>query len=116
MSSADATARALLDQEARALLTRIELLAPYALRMPMVSAATVSPAAQSGIETLLMRGRRELSAMVRRFTAWLRGGARPTAAIAQRRFNVLRLPFNTVIRHFDVFAAVLGQRSEHETG
>jgi hypothetical protein len=116
MSSADATARTLLDQEARALLTRIEHLAPYALRMPMVSAATVSPAAQTGIETLLMRGRRDLAASVRRFLAWLRGDARATAAKAQRRFNVLRLRFNTVIRHFDVFASVLGQRSEHETG
>jgi hypothetical protein len=116
MSSADATARTLLDQEARALLTRIEHLAPYALRMPMVSAATVSPAAQTGIETLLMRGRRDLAASVRRFLAWLRGDTRLTAAKAQRRFNVLRLRFNTVIRHFDVFAAVLGQRSEHETG
>src|SRR5262249_17300781 len=114
MSSADATARALLDQEARALLTRIEHLAPYALRMPMVSAATVSPAAQTGVETLLMKGRNDLAAMVRRYLAWLPGAK--TAAQAQKRFNVLRLRFNTVIRHFDVFAAVLGQRSEHETG
>lgn len=116
MSSHDAAARALLAQEARSLLTRIEHLAPYALRMPMVTAATVSPAAQTGVETLLMNGRKDLSAMVRRFLAWLRGKVRPTAAQAQRRFNVLRLRFNTVIRHFDVFAAVLGQRSEHETG
>jgi len=115
MPSADATARALLDQEARALLTRIERLAPYALRMPMVSAATVSPAAQTGIESLLARGRNELAGKVRRFLAWLRGSTRPAAA-AQRRFNLLRLRFNTVIRHFDVFASVLGQRSEHETG
>jgi hypothetical protein len=51
------------------------------------------------------------------YLAWL-GSARrvPTAAQAQRRFNVLRLRFNTIIRHFDVFASVLGQRSEHETG
>jgi hypothetical protein len=54
----DATALALLAQEARALLTRIDRLSPYALTMPMVSAATVSPAAQTGIETLVMRGRR----------------------------------------------------------
>jgi hypothetical protein len=114
--SIDAAARTLLAQEARALLTRIEHLAPYALRMPMVSAATVSPAAQVGVETLLLRGRRDLATMVRRYLAWLRGSQRPSAEQAQRRFNVLRLRFNTVIRHFDVFAAVLGQRSEHETG
>jgi hypothetical protein len=76
----------------------------------------VSPAAQTAVEALLMRGRRDLAAMVRNYLAWLHDDARPTAAQAQRRFNVLRLRFNTVIRHFDVFAAVLGQRSEHETG
>jgi hypothetical protein len=115
--SHDATARALLGQEARALLTRIERLSPFALKMPMVSAATVSPAAQTGVEALLLRGRRELAALVRGYLRWLRAGEHPpTAALAQRRFNVLRLRFNTIIRHFDVFAAVLGQRSEHETG
>lgn len=115
--SDDATARALLAQEARALLTRIERLSPFALKMPMVPAATVSPAAQTGVETLLMRGRRELAALVRQYLGWLRApGTPPPAAQAQRRFNILRLRFNTIIRHFDMFAAVLGQRSEHETG
>ncbi|HET7505026.1 MAG TPA: hypothetical protein VFK02_28605 [Kofleriaceae bacterium] len=113
----DRTARALLAQEARALLTRIERLSPFALKMPMVTAATVSPAAQTGVETLLLRGRRELARMVRAYLAWLgRADPPPTAAQAQRRFNILRLRFNTIIRHFDVFASVLGQRSEHETG
>ena len=112
--SNDATARALLAQEARALLTRIERLSPFALKMPMVTAANVSPAAQTGVEALLIRGRRDLSALVRRFLRWLRG--MPTASDAQRRFNILRLRFNMILRHFDVFASVLGQRSEHETG
>jgi hypothetical protein len=113
--SDDTRARLLLLQEARALLTRIERLSPFALTMPMVTAATVSPAAQTGVETLLMRGRRELSNHVRGYLAWVKR-TRPSAAMAQRRFNILRLRFNTIIRHFDVFASVLGQRSEHETG
>lgn len=113
----DSTARALLAQEARALLTRIDRLSPFALKMPMVTAATVSPAAQTGVETLLIRGRRELSRMVRGYLAWLRGAPRPPSAEqAQRRFNILRLRFNMIIRQFDLFASVLGQRSEHETG
>jgi hypothetical protein len=115
--SHEVTAIALLAQEARALLTRIDRLSPYALRMPMVSAAAISPAAQTGIEKLLIRGRRDLASMVRRFLGWLhREDHAPIAAHAQRRFNILRLRFNTIIRHFDVFAAVLGQRSEHEIG
>lgn len=113
--SHDEAARALLVQEARALLTRIARLSPFALQMPMVTAAAVSPAAQIGVERLLMRGRRELLHMVRRFLRWLRGRAR-SAAEAQRRFNVLRLRFDTIIRQFDVFASVLGQRSQHEVG
>ncbi len=115
--SYDSTARALLAQEARALLTRIERLSPFALTMPMVTAAAVSSAAHTGVETILMRGRRDLARLVRGYLGWLGGeGPRPTAAQAQRRFNILRLRFNTIIRHFDVFASVLGQRSEHETG
>ncbi len=115
--SADQRARSLLAQEARALLTRIERLSPFSLTMPMVPAATVSPAAQTGVEALLLRGRRSLVTMVRRYLAWLRSAVHtPTAAQAQRRFNILRLRFNTIIRHFDVFASVLGQRSEHDTG
>jgi len=113
--SDDVRARILLLQEARARLTRIERLSPFALRMPMVSAATVSPAAQTGVETLRMRGRRALASNVRGYLAWMKR-TRPRAAHAQRRFNILRLRFNTIIRHFDVFASVLGQRSEHETG
>jgi hypothetical protein len=114
--SDDATARALLAQEARALLTRIERLTPFALKMPMVTAATVSPAAQTGVESLLLRGRRDLVTVVRRYLGWITRAPLPNAAQAQRRFNTLRLRFNIVIRHFDVFASVLGQRSEHETG
>jgi hypothetical protein len=115
--SYDSTARKLLAQEARALLTRIDRVSPFALKMPMVTAAAASPAAQTGVETLLMRGRRELAVMVRAFLSWLKDASQAkTAAQAQRRFNVLRLRFNTIIRQFDVFSAVLGQRSEHETG
>src|SRR3954468_20715141 len=113
--SHDATARALLAQEARALLTRIERLSSFALRMPMVPAATVSPAAATGVESLLMRGRRDLARLVRDYLRWIKS-ASPCAARAQRRFNILRLRFNAIIRQFDVFASVLGQRSEHETG
>lgn len=113
--SYDSAARALLAQEARALLTRIEKLSPFALKMPMVTAASVSPDAQTGVETLLIRGRLDLRRLVHGYLRWL-ARTRPSAAWAQRKFNVLRLRFNVIIRHFDVFAAVLGQRSEHDTG
>jgi hypothetical protein len=82
--------------------------------MPMVTAAAVSPAAQTSVENLLLAGRRELVSMVKRYLGWL--ASSPPAAEAQRRFNVLRLRFNTIIHQFDIFASVFAQRSEHETG
>ena len=40
----------------------------------------------------------------------------PAPREAQRRFTLLRLRFNSIICQFDIFADVLAQRSEHETG
>ena len=51
-------------------------------------------------------------------SAWLQptGKRRATAAEAQRRFTILRLKFNIVLTQFDMFADVITQRSENETG
>ena len=108
----------MLAQEARALLTRLDRLRPYALHMPMVTAATISPAAQTAIENHMVQGRRRLRPMVHDFLRWLQSseGQRASPAVAQRRFTFLRLRFNAVISQFDIFADVLVQRSEHDTG
>jgi hypothetical protein len=55
---------------------------------------------------------------VLRFLLWLRGpdGRSAPPHEAQRRFTFLRLRFNVVLSQFDLFADVLTQRSEHETG
>jgi hypothetical protein len=114
----DLVAKWFLAQEARALLTRLARLRPFALHMPMVTAAAISPAAQSAIETHMTKTRRKLRAMVNNFLRWLRGRESQTAppAEAQRRFTFLRLRFNAVISQFEIFADVLTQRSQHETG
>jgi hypothetical protein len=107
----------LLEQEGRALLTRLARVRPFALHEPTVPAAGASTAAQSAIEHYLADGRRELRRRVLGFLSWLRGpGQAATPEQAQRRFTFLRLRFNVVLSHFDVFADVLTQRSEHETG
>jgi hypothetical protein len=108
----------LLEQEARALLTRLARVKPFALHEPMVPAAGFSTAARVEIERYLALGRQELRGRVHRYLAWLGSpeGARSTPEEAQRRFTFLRLRFNTVLSHFDLFADVLTQRSEHETG
>jgi hypothetical protein len=114
----DLVAKWLLAQEARALLTRLARLRPFALHMPMVTAAAISPAAQSAIETHMTKTRRKLRAMVKNFLRWLGGpkGQAAPPAEAQRRFAFLRLRFNAVISQFEIFADVLTQRSQHETG
>ena len=48
----------MLEQEARALLTRLKRIKPFALHETMLPAASLLPAAQIGIERYLMGGRR----------------------------------------------------------
>jgi hypothetical protein len=110
-------AAALLEQEARSLLTRLARVRPFALIEPMVPAAALAPAAQSALERYLVTGRRELHGLIKAFLDWL-GGAREQASAeeAQRRFTFLRLKFNATLTQFDLFNDVITQRSEHENG
>jgi hypothetical protein len=107
----------MLAQEARALLTRLARIKPFALLEPMVPAASLMPHAQVAIERHLALGRRDLEQMVQRFVVWLGGpGRAASAAQAQRRFIYLRLQFNAALTQFDLFSDVITQRSEHESG
>lgn len=107
-----------LAQEARALLTRLTQLRPFALLEPMVPAAALLPTSQTAIERQLVVGRREVGELVQGFLRWLGGPAArlATDVEAQRRFSFLRLRFNTVLTQFDLFNDVISQRSEHGTG
>src|SRR4051812_2544209 len=116
MSARDHAHR-VLEHETRALLSRLRRLRPFALTETMVPAAMPSLAAQAAIEAYLAKGRRELRARITAFMTWMHGeGRTATAERMQRRFVFLRLRFNVVLSDFDVFADVLTQRSEHETG
>jgi hypothetical protein len=72
----------------------------------------------TAIERYLVYGRRELRDRIQEFLKWLNrtGGREVTPAEGQRRFTLLRMRFNDVLSQFDLFADVLTQRSEHETG
>ena len=110
-------AHVLLEHEARALLARLARVKPFALYETMVPAARPATPAQAAIEAYLARGRRELRARVTAYLSWIRGsGRQATPEQAQRRFLFLRLRFNVVLSDFDVFADVLTQRSEYDTG
>lgn len=108
----------MLEQEARALMTRLERVKPFALHETMLPAAAILPSAQTGIEGYLMKGRQELRGLIQQYIRWLHGstGQRATPAQAQRQFSMLRLRFNAVLTQFDLFNDVLTQRSENEIG
>jgi hypothetical protein len=83
----------------------------------MLPAASLLPESQTAIEQFLTEGRQHLHALVVRFLAWLRSpAARSNPEAAQRRFVHLKLRFNGVLTHFDLFENVITQRSENETG
>jgi hypothetical protein len=108
----------MLEQEARALLTRLGRVRPFVLQETMLPAAGLLPASQMAIESYLMRGRKRLHAIINGFIDWLRSAKeRPVSGEnAQRRFTILRLRFNAVLTQFDLFNDVITQRSENETG
>ena len=114
---ANAVARWVLEQEARALLTRLGRVRPFALQETMLPAAALSPAAQIAIERFLIGNRYRLRQDVLEYTGWLRGTRRSTSpAEMQRRFTIVRLRFNDTLTQFDVFSELITQRSEHDTG
>jgi hypothetical protein len=108
----------LVEQEARALLVRLGRVKPFALQQTMVPAAALPPASLSAIDRYLIEGRQKVHRMVRKFIRWLRSaeGRSASPEIAQRHFSMLRMRFNVTLSHLDIFAAVLTQRSEQETG
>jgi hypothetical protein len=115
--TADPSAAWLLEQETRALLTRLASVAPFVLQETNVAAAALSPAALSGIEQHLIAGRRAVHATAQEFLRWLHGpGAAAPAAEQQRRFWMLRLAFQSALSQFDLFSEVVTQRSEHGNG
>jgi len=106
-----------LEQEPRALLTRLARVKPFALQETMLPAAGLLPTSQIAIESFLTHGRRKLQRLIRSFLRFLKT-APPwmDAAGAQRRFSILRLRFVGVLTHFDLFNDVITQRSENEIG
>lgn len=107
----------MLDQEARALLARLDRVKPFVLTEPMLLAASLLPSAQIAIERFLAEGRSELKKRVRDYMSWLHGAGRHTSpANMQQRFVFLRLRFNAVLSQLDLFNQVITQRSENEQG
>src|SRR5438552_6030563 len=110
-------ANRMLQEEARALMTRLDRIKPFALLEAMVPAAGLFPNAQTAIERTMLEGRRELRRLIRSFLSWLeRSKSGATAEQAQRRLSILRLRFHAVLNEFDMFSDVITQRSEQDNG
>jgi hypothetical protein len=108
----------LLAEEARAMLTRLDRVRPLVLEAPMVPAAALTFDAQTAVERFLFEGRRALRAQLLRYLDWLLAERRlPLLPLrAQRRFMWLKLRFNAVLTHFDLFTEAVNQRSQSGTG
>lgn len=104
--------------ESLALLNRLSLVQPFALNTPMVQAAALSADAQDRINAHLNRIRGEISGRIRAYLESLRNNPTPYAspADAQADFVLLKLRFNNLLDQLDMFADVLLQRAEHNTG
>src|SRR2546422_2403432 len=113
--NASSYAHWMLDQEARALLARLDRVKPFVLTEPMLLAASLLPAAQIAIEHFLAKGRRELKERVQDFLGWLHGeGGQASPEDIQRRVGFLRLPFHAAFSQLDLFNHGINQRSEDE--
>jgi hypothetical protein len=114
----DASAGWLLEQEARALLQRISRIKSFALQETMVPAAALSVEAQAAVERHLARTIYRLKSRIREFLTWIESpeGQRAPPHLCQRRFTLLRLRFNAVLSHIDIFGEAISQRSEADTG
>jgi hypothetical protein len=104
--------------EAESLLTRLKMVKPFALNMPMVIAAAISDKAMQGITNLLVGGYKELKKRIHDYINWLKSSLnhQESTEEAQARFAILKLRFNALLDQLDIFGDVLSQRSEHETG
>lgn len=103
--------------EARALLSRLNRVRPFAVQETMVPAAALERGAQLAMEYHLIAGRRMVRRMIYEFLRWLRASqGRISPVLAQRRFTIMRLRFNSCLTQLDIFADALSQRSERDTG
>ncbi|HTF95527.1 MAG TPA: hypothetical protein VL995_05315 [Cellvibrio sp.] len=107
-----------LEQDTRALLTRLGRIKSFALQEAMLPAASLLPESQTAIERVLEAGRGDLRKRAADYLRWLKSPAGQGTSVeeAHRRFIFLRLHFNAVLNKFDLFNDVITQRSENETG
>ena len=108
--------RKFLINESQGLLTRLAQLQPFEMSMPMVTAAAIPFKAQREIYELIRIGKMNLRQRVNRFIAYMQNAEGVSIEKCQAAYSVLKLQFNALLDQFDIFADVVSQRSEHDTG
>lgn len=104
--------------ESKSLLSRLEEVKPFEMTIPMVRGASVSEEAFKQIGMLLNKGKIDLNKKIRDFINKLKSnmGNEQNEHKLQNQFSSLKLRFNQILDQLDIFADVLSQRGEHETG
>ncbi|CAN5904313.1 hypothetical protein BH11BAC7_BH11BAC7_04480 [soil metagenome] len=105
--------------EAEAMLIRIRQLKPFRMTVSMVKSAAVSDRAFKGVDDHVNNAKRKLRISVIAFIRKLRHKKleeQIDPVALQNQFTMLKLRFNSILDQLDIYADVLTQRSEQETG
>lgn len=109
--------RSFLLNEAEAMLARLRQVRPFTGTMIMVRSATVSDKAFAGVNSHLDAAKNKLRDAITSFIHRLKQeNSERDAGEWQGRFTVLKMRFNSILDQIDIYADVLSQRSEQETG
>jgi hypothetical protein len=108
--------RRFLEEETLALLVRVLQVQPFELTMPMVTSATLSSEARKNIYHLIKEGRKQLQEKANLFIKALKVADGMSLEKCQAAYSILKLQFNSLLDQFDIFADIVNQRSEHNTG
>lgn len=112
----ESVGKQLLVAEGHALLSRLEQVQPFEWSMTMVPAAAPAAGALRQIHHLIRTGRAQLKQRVNTFIQVLQGNPAKPLEKCQAAYSILRLQFNSLLDQLDIFADVVNQRSEHDTG
>lgn len=104
--------------ESHSLLSRLGQLKPFSMTMPMVRGASVSGPALKSIIELLETGKKKLYHVLQLFIQKTKAAqaAGQDSQPLQAEFTISKLRYNSILDQLDIFADVLSQRAEHETG
>lgn len=105
-------------QETQSLQVRLAQQKPFIMTMPMVKGAEISWSAMQKVSQMLQKSKSKLHGGIKLFLLKLgqsREEKKPPEWL-QKDLVILKLRFNSILDQMDIFADVLSQRSEHDTG